>query len=543
MQKLVVFILLTFSPLWLKAQQINRYVVYFKDKENNTYSLSHPEAFLSARALERRSKQGIALTIDDLPVSNSYIQVVENAGGNYFYSSRWFNAILIEADTSALKGIRALPKVEKVVYVAPGSKLSAARSNERKKKSLRFNAQLSPPESRQNILLGVPELQARGYSGEGKVITVLDGGFKAVDELPYFSHFFEQGKLLGQHDFTTSSNDVFRYSTHGTKSLSTIAAIDSATFIGTAPLAYFLLAVTEDVSSEYLVEEYNWLLGAEWADSAGTDVITASLGYNTFDDPSMNYSYSDLDGKTTVSARAAAMASERGIVVVVSAGNSGSSAWKYIVTPADAEGIISVGAIQESEQIASFSSRGPSADGRIKPEVVAVGFKTTVADQNGGFTVGNGTSYAAPQIAGFAASVWQAFPDLSSKEIRELILNSGDKASMPDTIYGWGRPYFPLMATSLKGYGQSLLSSSVKVYPNPVLEGHVYLEFKEPPTGNVFVSLYTPSGQHIINKLKVQAVYPGEKTFVLDLQQIPKGFYIMEIESEGKRIPHKIVKY
>ena len=535
-----------FSPFFLEAQQVNRYVVYFKDKENNTHSLSRPEAFLSARALDRRSRQGVALTIEDLPVSQSYIQGVEEAGGHFFYSSRWFNAILIEADTSVIEGIRALPKVEKVVYVAPGSKLSVPQSNERKKKNLRISLQLSPPESKQNSLLGVPQMQERGIGGEGKVIAVLDGGFKAVDELPYFTHFFEGGKLLGQHDFTTSSSDVFRYSTHGTKALSTIAAIDSANFIGTAPLAHFLLAVTEDVSSEFVVEEYNWLLGAEWADSAGADVITASLGYNTFDDPSMNYSYSDMDGKTTVSARAAAMASERGMVVVVSAGNSGSSSWKYIVTPADAEGVISVGAIQESEQIASFSSRGPSSDGRIKPEVVALGYKTTVADQNGGFTVGNGTSYAAPQIAGFAASVWQAFPELSSKEIRALIINSGDKSSMPDTIYGWGRPYFPIMEnaiTSIKGKRQNQIGKAVKIYPNPVLEGHVYIEFQELPTGNVSVSLYAPSGQHLIEQLKIQAVYPGEKTFVLDLQQVPKGFYILEIENSGKRIPHKIVKY
>ncbi len=542
MHRFLIFFVPLLFPLCLQAQGTNRYMVFFSDKENNTWSLEQPEAFLSPRALERRSKQGILLSEEDLPVSEAYVEEVKSAGGKVFYRSRWFNAALIEANAADLKRIELLPKVDSVVFVAPGTKLSDGQS-QRKKRSLRLSAQLSPPENHQNTILGVPQMQAKGFTGEGKLIAILDGGFLAVDELPYFSHFFDEGKLIGQHDFTTSSTDVFRYSTHGTKALSTIAAIDSANFIGTAPMAEFLLAVTEDVSSEYLIEEYNWLLGAEWADSAGTDVITASLGYNTFDDPAMNYSYRDLDGNTTVSARAATMAAERGIVVVVSAGNSGSSAWKYIVTPADAKGIISVGAIREGGEIASFSSRGPTADGRIKPEVVAIGYKTTVANENGGFTAGNGTSYAAPQIAGFAAAAWAAFPQLSSKELRELILSSGSKAANPDTVFGWGKPFFPLMEGELLAIEKIRSRDNIKIYPNPVQEGHLFLEFSEQPAVDTYIKLYTPAGLTFIENRKVTPLRSGEKTFVVDLLNIPKGFYILEVINNGKISPFKIIRY
>lgn len=535
--------LLLLFPCLLEAQDINRYMVFFKDKEQTTYSVEKPHEFLSPRAIERRERQQIPVTVQDLPVSRQYVKNVEATGATVFYGSRWFNAVLVEAFQDQLSAMEALPEVEDVLFIAPGSKLlkSGKDSGSRKKSSkLRTS---TVPENFQNSILGVPEMQLEGFSGQGKLIAVLDGGFKAVDQLPYFSHLFAGGRLVGQHDFTTATPEVFRYSSHGTKALSTISAVDSTTFIGIAPGADILLAVTEDVSSEYVVEEYNWLLGVEWADSAGADVISSSLGYSTFDDPAMNYTYVDLDGNTTVSARAATMASERGMVVVVSAGNSGNDGWKYIVTPADADGIISVGAIQEDGEIALFSSRGPSSDKRVKPEVVALGHRTIVADMAGGFTIGSGTSFAAPQIAGFVASAWGAYPELSSQALRELILNSGDRALQPDSVYGWGVPFFPRIKASVLHNKELEVAEKVKIYPNPVQEGQVYIEFEDPTGTEVFVNLFSATGQQLLNQQQLKQLGGSGTTYALDINTLTKGVFFIQIIRNDKAYSRKILKY
>lgn len=542
MLKFIAGFLFTFCACFLQAQNVNRYMVFFKDKEHNTFSLSRPQEFLSSRALERRVRQQIPLNLQDLPVSPAYVKKTESAGAEVFYRSRWFNAVLVEADEEKVAELKEIPEVLDVLFIAPGSKLVKKKlkaENDRKNSKQKTQA---VPENFQNNVLGVPQMQEEGFMGRGKIIAVLDGGFTATDQLPYFGHLFADGKLVAQHDFTTSTQDVFRYSSHGTKALSTISAVDSAVFIGIAPGAGIILAVTEDVGSEYVIEEYNWLLAAEWADSAGADVISASLGYNTFDDPSMNYSYQDLDGKTTVSARAAGMAAERGMIVVVSAGNSGNEAWKYIVTPADADGILAVGAIQEDSRIARFSSRGPSADKRVKPDVVALGHKTIVAEVSGGFTIGYGTSFAAPQIAGFAASVWSAFPELSSGELREFILQSGNQASRPDSVYGWGVPFFPGLKTAVLSKRSMSAYEKVRIYPNPVLEGFVYVEFLEKPAKDVRVNLFSSTGQQLMDQEKLSGAGGSGRTFVLDLNRLKEGVYFVQITWNGSLYSQKLLK-
>lgn len=530
-------------PLLSHAQEVDRYVVFLKDKEQNIFSLEKPEEFLSERAINRRIRQQIPLSLTDLPVSPQYIEKIKGTGAKVFYSSRWFNALLIEAEAETVQEITALAEVLDVLFVAPGAKLKKEIAVPNSRTSRETGNTTFLPETFQNSILGIPELQEKGFIGEGKLIAVLDGGFEAVNTLPYFNHLFEKGKLLGQYDFTTSTTEVFRYSDHGTKALSTISAIDSSTFIGTAPGAGILLAITEDVKSEFVIEEYNWLLGAEWADSAGADVITASLGYSTFDDPSMNYSYSDLNGKTTVSARAAQLASERGMVVVVSAGNSGNDAWKYIVTPADAEGVISVGAIQENKEIANFSSRGPSADGRIKPDVVALGYRTVVAEKTGGFTIGYGTSFAAPQIAGLVASVWEAFPDYSSKEIRQMVLSSGDRASLPDSVYGWGIPSFTQLEANVLQLGGTEEPEVVKIFPNPVQKGKLFLEFEKRGEPEVKISLFSSTGQQLLNDQKLSEISTDGRIFALDLGGLNEGVFFLHIFRGHQQFIHKILKY
>jgi serine protease AprX len=540
--RILSLLIILFVSAKLQAQDINRYMVFLTDKANNTYSLDEPEAFLSARSLERRAAQEITLTEADLPVSQAYINRLKETGAAVYYQSRWFNAALIEANAAQLATVESLPMVQQVVYVAPGAKLGKGAGNGRKQ--LRRNAVTKsfPPETLQNQLLGVPQMQEAGYTGEGKLVAVLDGGFTAVDQLPYFSHLFGRNLLLAQRDFTTNSRDVFRYSAHGTKALSTIAAIDSSTLIGTAPLASLMLAVTEDVSSEYVIEEYNWLMAAEWADSAGADVITASLGYNTFDDPAMNYTYQDMDGETTVSARAANFASERGILVVTSAGNSGNDSWRYIVTPADAFHILSVGAVTAEAEVAFFSSRGPTADGRMKPEVAALGVQTIVADPYGGFTTGNGTSFAAPQIAGFAAAVWQAYPELNNLELREAILESGSHYSNPNNDIGRGIPYFPKLQRIILSTGTEREETPLLVYPNPVSQGQVFIQLAPSPDP-VFASLYSASGVLVTEKEKLLLMPGGKPLFQFNIQELQQGVYFLHLQQGKERYVRKIFKF
>lgn len=545
MMQRFLLVLLCLLPFYLQAQQLNRYMVFFEDKEHNTFSADEPHLFLSARAIERRAKQKIAITEADLPVSRQYVEAVEETGARVFYQSRWFNGVLVEATEAQMEMANDLTEVIAVQYVAPGSKLNG-RKGVPKKTTQKLKDSNTTIKSVQNNLMGIPQMQEAGFTGEGKLIAVLDGGFTGVDELPYFSHLFEGNRLLGQWDFTSSSADVFRYTGHGTKALSTIAALDSSAFIGTAPLAGILLAVTEDVGSEYVIEEYNWLLAAEWADSAGADVMTASLGYNTFDDAAMNYSYQDLDGATTVSARAASMAAERGMIVVVSAGNAGNSNWKYIVTPADADHVLAVGAIKENGDIAGFSSLGPSSDGRIKPDVVAMGQQTIVADLSGGFTLGNGTSFAAPQVAGFAAALWQAFPEFTSTKIRELIMQSGHKASLPDTVFGWGKPFFPSIQKIVAGIEEAPGDRGLKIYPNPLVENQLFIEIpgSQEASALVMARVFTITGQELIAHQLSSSFSPnGKKTYVLKLEGLQKGVFVLHLYQEEAQYVHKIMKY
>lgn len=536
---LLIFLLISTQ---LQAQEVNRYVVFFADKANNPYSLEEPEAFLSARALLRRVAQGIELDERDLPVNPGYVQEVKETGAGVYFRSRWFNAAFVEATAGQLAAIQNLGMVQQVVYAAPGAKLSSGQGNGRIQGRLRFRNNVRSQESLQNQFLGISQLQEAGFTGAGKLIAVLDGGFTAVDQLPYFNHLFSSKLLLAQKDFTTNSTDVFRYSAHGTKALSTIAAIDSSTFIGTAPLASFLLAITEDVSSEYVIEEYNWLVAAEWADSVGADVITASLGYTTFDDATMNYTYEDMDGQTTVSARAANLATQRGILVVTSAGNSGNDPWRHIVTPADAFDILSVGAVTAEKEVASFSSRGPTPDGRTKPEVSALGVQTIVANPVGGFTTGNGTSFAAPQLAGFAAAVWQAFPDLNNLELREAILDAGSQEAAPNNDIGWGVPDFPSLEGLLLPAEKEETEAPLLVYPNPVYEGQVFIRLALPQEP-VFASLYTASGVKVLEKERL-GMLPGHfPLFQLDIKNLRQGVYFLHLNQGEDHYVHKIFKF
>ena len=343
---LIVGLVLFFNGQLLFAQtEANRYVVYLKDKIDNPYSIDNPSDFLSQKAIDRRIDQDINVTDEDLPVNPNYIQSIKDLGINTFYTSRWMNAVLVQATPAQIEQIEAQEYVIKVEYAAPGEKLAETPEAENtvRESNLPSNSDIFNS-NKQITMLFAHTMHEEGITGDGVWVAVFDDGFLHANLSSTFTHTFENGKLRDVMDFTTGGKNVFQYDDHGTGTWSCLGANLSSSFIGTGYNADISLYVTEDVFSEYKIEEFNWLFAAERADSSGVDIITSSLGYDDFDDPSMDYMLADLDGKTSIISQAASMAIDRGMLVVTSAGNSGNSeSWHYITMPAEAKKILSVG--------------------------------------------------------------------------------------------------------------------------------------------------------------------------------------------------------
>lgn len=547
--RVLLILLVVGLTVQIAVAQTNRYVVYFTDKDNSSYSIDEPSAYLSARAIERRENQSIAIGSDDLPVNSSYVTAVKSTGAETYFTSRWMNAVLVEATEEQVEEIEGLDQVLKIEYAAPGQKLNGSPdpiNNTRldeaptNQNNLNSNKQLS--------MLGANFMHQDGITGEGIWIAIFDDGFMDGNISSVFSHTFEDNKLKDVFDFTTGGQDVFQYDDHGTKSWSCLGAKFNSTVVGTGYNADISLYVTEDVSSEYRIEEYNWLFAAERADSSGVDIITSSLGYSDFDDATMNYSKDDLDGKTSLISQAATFAIDRGILVVTSAGNEGNKPWQLITMPADVDGLISVGALDASYNLVSFSSKGPTADNRIKPEVVALGYGVTVVGRNSEnfdenhVVSGNGTSFAAPLIAGYAAGLWQKFPTLSNLELKDLILSSSDNFSSPDNKVGYGLPnYKPAVGEEPLAVGTAI-KDVVTIYPNPATGDHINLIIEK---GSVpmplTLKLFSQSGK-MLNEKVIKRAKKGQVT-ELTFNQNGQGIYYLQIESESYFKNVKILRY
>ncbi len=460
--------------LQLSAFAQNQYLVVFKDKAGSTYSVSNPKQFLSDRSIQRRAKQKIAVTERDLPPNASYLTELTKTGAKVLYKSRWLNAALIDTDPITLEKILKLPFVKglegagdiKSARSKGGSDADAARN----KFGLEGETDNGFSQT-QLAMLGADKMHQKGFRGEGMLIGVLDSGFQNADQLSFFKDLFTDKRIVGTFDFVDRELNVYNDHSHGTNVLSCMAAFESGKIVGTAYKASYLLLRTEDVLSETRREEANWLFGAEMADSVGVDVINTSLGYTTFDNPAQNYKYSDMNGDKALATRAADWAAQAGILVVASAGNEGNDTWKYVGTPADADSIIAVGAVASNRTVAAFSSYGPSGDGRIKPDLAAQGQGTLVGTPGNSFSNSNGTSFSSPLMAGFAASFWQAFPELTNMQVRDYLIRSASQYENPDTRVGYGIPDFDKayeiaeleqLIASLKKQGKEVV-----VFPNP----------------------------------------------------------------------------
>lgn len=430
MKKIIFLILL---PSILLAQDgAFRYFISFTDKKNTSFSINSPEEYLSAKTILKRQKFLIAIDSTDLPVSSIYIEGLKSAGLVVENTSKWFNGVIVSTYDSLLTTSLNCIYIDSILPF--GSWKNTKKVSEKWK--INFDISDYGLAFNQLQMLGGDVMHSKGFKGNGIIIAVIDAGFYKVDELDLFFDLKDQ--ILSTYDFVDGNFNVYDDHTHGMMVLSTMGA--KGRIVGTAPDAQYLLLRSEDVFSENLIEEFMWVSAAEYADSSGADIINSSLGYTTFDDAVQNHNYTDMDGKTTPISIGAGMACDKGIIVVNSAGNSGNSSWHYISAPADNFNVLTVGAVDEDEELALFSSYGPNAEGAVKPNVVAQGKNTVVATFDNEVMTGNGTSFSSPVTAGMVACLWSSSPDKTAFSIKDAIYKSADRYLNPDNQFGYGIP-------------------------------------------------------------------------------------------------------
>lgn len=421
------------------------YRLTLRDKHGTPYTLQQPERYLSQKAIERRRRQSLTVDSTDLPVSPQYVRAIRESGVQVVSMSKWNNTLLVRG-----KNQRQMQHLEQLPFVVSARKVwtspdSIDASPKRAAWHSEFNSWDALPEdeygvcSEQVSSLNGLALHADGHRGRGMTIAVLDGGFMNVDKIPAFS----QVRILGTHDFVVpASENIYKEVDHGTMVLSAMAVSVPNIYKGTAPEASFWLLRCEDTSTESLAEEDYWAAAAEFADSVGVDVINSSLGFHSFDDKTTNHTYAQLDGHTALISRTASLLASKGIVLVNSAGNDGMGTWKKINFPADASDILTVGAVSPEGMNAAFSAVGPTADGRVKPDVMAMGSPAAVVSGRGTIIRDMGTSFSSPLVAGLVACLWQALPRLTAVQIEEAVRRSAHNYSTPDNVFGYGIPDF-----------------------------------------------------------------------------------------------------
>lgn len=513
--------------------------VYFKNKPNSQYYFANPLQMLSQRALDRRIIQNIPLDLLDIPIHQAYIdQIAATSGITVKAKSKWLNCLHIRGSQVDIQALTLLSFVNHVSFanrtLNVGGRFSNTIAFNSVNKVLETQASYNYGTSANQIqMLNGHLLHQQNYSGIGKIIAVLDAGFPGVDVAQPFQRLRYNSQILGGYNFVDRSSNFYAMNNHGTMVLSTMGGYANNQLVGTAPDAYYYLFVTEDSSSENPLEESLWVEAAEMADNLGVDVINTSLGYFGYDNPNYSHTYSDMNGITAFISRGANIAFSRGMVVVVSAGNSGSTANVHIGAPADAINVLTVGAVNSARNYASFSSIGPSFDGRVKPDVMAQGLYAVVSNPSGTIMTNSGTSFSGPIIAGMVASFWQAFPTFTNVQIVQFIKESADHFTNPNPQYGYGIPNFQLALTNALS-GMQFHSDLISVYPNPVKE---VVTFSIPTIGSSKeISIYNSLGQIVINQSSLNQIQN------ISLQSLESGIYFYKIAvANGTKIG-KIIK-
>lgn len=416
-----------------------RFRVYLKDKGNQIYHIHQPEAFLSEAALARRNQQHIPISESDLPISAAYKQQLTNSGCTLITESRWLSTVVVEyPDSSMVENLKQIAFVDSVCWVWKGKHIPWQDPTSTEALSTDAETLRNPYgyAQKQIRMMKGDKLHKQGFKGEGMRIAVIDAGFTDVNRIEAFA----STHIAGTRNMVYPGETVYASDEHGTKVLSCLAANLPGIMIGTAPEATYWLIKSEDSHGESPIEQDYWAAAVEYADSVGAYIITSSLGYFDFDEPATDYTHDDLTGKTAFISQAAQIAAEKGLLVFSSAGNEGNTRWEKITVPADTPDILTVGAVTEKRERSGFSSIGPTADGRIKPDVAAMGTNCYVIEPGGFIRQANGTSFATPILAGLGACLWQALPHLNAAEIRVLIKQYASQAKQPDNQLGYGIP-------------------------------------------------------------------------------------------------------
>lgn len=432
----IAFTLTLGASAQLTSTDTLKYRISLTDKAATTYSLKKPSKYLSQKSIDRRKRQGLPIDSTDLPVCKKYVDAIKAKGVRIVVTGKWDNFVTVSCnDTTLIDEIAKLPFVRSTEKVWHGMEATITKRDSLINQPLQSDSLYGPAIDQIKMSRG-HLLHEAGFKGQGMTIAVIDAGFHNADKIDAMKNI----RVLGTRDFVNPSSDFYAQNSHGLQVLSCMAMNQPNVMIGTAPEASYWLLRSEDVLSEHLVEQDYWSAAIEFADSVGVDVINTSLGYVSFDDPSKNYRYRDLDGHHVLMSRQASKAADKGMILVCSAGNSGNDSWKKISPPGDAENVLTVGAIDKGKLLAPFSSIGNTADGRVKPDVVAVGLGANVMGTNGNLQKANGTSFSSPIMCGMVTCLWQACPKLTAKEIIELVRSVGDRVDFPDNIYGYGIP-------------------------------------------------------------------------------------------------------
>lgn len=535
MKKITLLLALLISQII--SAQIEDALVFFADKENVQQAINNPITILTQAAIDRKALHNIPIDERDVPVNENYItQIKAQSGITVLAKSKWMNCVYVRGTQSDIQDLANLPFVVGIEYADKTLNFAPVTANPVEDKfavrhiEKNFNYGFA---SNQIEMISGDYLHDQGYTGEGIIIAFMDNGYPGVETQGGFSHMMSNRNLLGTYDFVNRTEVINSAHSHGTRTLSTIAGFIENEYVGTAPDASFYLFRTEDVSSETPVEEAYWVEAVERADSLGVHIINTSLGYRTYDNPAYSHTYEDLDGNTTIAARGANIGFEKGMLLVNSAGNSGNTAFPWVSTPADAHGIFTVGAVNANGDYASFSSIGPTFDGRIKPDVVAQGASAYVINQDNDIITNSGTSLSSPIIAGAIACLWQARPEYSNAQIMQIVRASAHLFNSPTSELGYGIPDFQTALETLlhiSEYSQNVF----KVYPNPVFDD-LYFEFP-PFIEEAEIKLYNILGSLVLE----QTVLSTERT--IPLSALQSGIYILHLQTPSHSQSIKIIK-
>lgn len=512
--------------------------VFFTNKPNATNYLANPLTMLTQRSLDRRAAQGISLDLLDVPIAQTYIdQVIASTGITVMAKSKWLNALHVRGSQTNIQALSNLSFVSSIRFAnhsLNGRYSSVADPLQPIQKQLDVTVTFNYGTSANQIqMLNGHLLHQQNYTGAGKIIAVLDSGFQNVNVAAPFQRLFTNNLILGGYNYVSQNTNVYALHNHGTMVLSCMGGYVDGQLVGTAPDAQYYLFVTEDVAAENPVEESYWVEAAEEADRLGADVITSSLGYFAYDNPSYSHTYNQMTGNLAFASRGANIAFLKGIVVIASAGNSGATSDPYIGVPAEATNVLAVGAVRNDEIYATFSSIGPSFDGRVKPDVMAQGQAAVVANTSGAVVTGNGTSFSAPIMAGMVTSFWSAVPNLSAAQVVQLVKQSADRFTAPTNLYGYGIPDFQMALTNAL-HINDFENNAYAIYPNPM--SHEITVDLPSISPNARLYLYNNLGQIVCD----QKLATDFKT--IDVDHLSPGIYFYKLDTSNTSFQGKLVK-